>query len=202
MEWISCSAGFVVRQPASAPAKSSLRVGAKAGIQYVAASRFHHRRHWNTASPAFADDADGMCVRILATQCAQAIEVIRALPNMEGAGKTGCALHPRSRVQCAQQSAHTSIQVQRRASGLPCAMALRLITCSPRRTALLPPSPPEKRSLPGNLTPAPRRQDHTPLPYAFAPSSLAHPRPPLPVPRFVTIASAPPGGTGWRHSYP
>jgi len=45
----------------------------------------------------------------------------------EGAGKTGCALHPRSRVQVAQKNAHTSIQVQRRASGLPCAMALRLI---------------------------------------------------------------------------
>ena len=49
-------------------------------------------------------------------------------PALENAGeKTGCALHPRSRVQCAQRSAHTSIQVQRRASGLPCAMALRLM---------------------------------------------------------------------------
>ena len=41
----------------------------------------------------------------------------------EGAGKTGCALHPRSRVQSAQQKAHTSIQVQRKHSGLPCAVA-------------------------------------------------------------------------------
>src|SRR3954447_15374912 len=64
------------------------------------------------------------------------------------------------------KSAHTSIQVQRRASGLPCAMALRLITYSPRRTALLPPLRPEKQLLPGASTPAPRRQDHTPLPYA------------------------------------
>src|SRR3954447_1330786 len=45
----------------------------------------------------------------------------------EGAGKTGCALHPRSRVHLAQQNAHTSIQVQRRTPGLPCAMVLRLI---------------------------------------------------------------------------
>jgi len=52
--------------------------------------------------------------------------------NTEGAGKTGCALHPRSRVQCAQRSAHTSIQVQRRASGLPCAMVLRRTSCSSR----------------------------------------------------------------------
>src|SRR3981081_3867881 len=47
-------------------------------------------------------------------------------------------------------------------------MALRLITCSPRRTALLPPSRPEKLLPPGALTPAPRRQDHTSLPYASA----------------------------------
>jgi len=31
----------------------------------------------------------------------------------EGAGKTGCALHPRSRVQTVHQKTHTSIQVQR-----------------------------------------------------------------------------------------
>ena len=31
-------------------------------------------------------------------------------PSKEGAGNAGCALHPRSRVQCAQKGAHTSIQ--------------------------------------------------------------------------------------------
>ena len=77
-------------------------------------------------------------------------------------------------VSCAMctKSAHTSIQVQRRASGLPCAMALRLITCSPRRTALLPPLRPEKLLPPGALTPAPRRQDHTSLPYALMPFAI------------------------------
>jgi hypothetical protein len=58
----------------------------------------------------------------------------KSLPSKtEGAGKAGCALHPRSRVQSARKKTHTSIQVQRRASGLPCAMALRLIARSPRR---------------------------------------------------------------------
>ena len=33
----------------------------------------------------------------------------------------------------AQRNAHTSIQVQRRQSGIPCAMVLRLMPCSPRR---------------------------------------------------------------------
>src|ERR1043165_2034228 len=59
----------------------------------------------------------------------------------EGAGKTGCLLHPRSRVRFALNKMHTSIQVQAEHSSLPCAMALRLTSCSPRRTALLPPSP-------------------------------------------------------------
>ena len=54
----------------------------------------------------------------------------------EGAGNAGCALHPRSRVQNAQRKAHTSIQVQRRQSGIPCAMVLRLMPCSPRRRIL------------------------------------------------------------------
>src|SRR5207342_2958963 len=63
--------------------------------------------------------------------------------------------------ECAHE--HTG---QRRTSDIPCAMALRLITCSPRRTALLPPLRPEKLWPPGALTPAPRRQDHTSLPYA------------------------------------
>ncbi len=55
----------------------------------------------------------------------------------EGAGKAGCALHPRSRVQRVVKKAHTSIQVQRRQSGLPCAMVLRLIARSPWRSGFL-----------------------------------------------------------------
>src|ERR1700730_16386749 len=50
--------------------------------------------------------------------------------KQEGAGKAGCALHPRSRVQLLLAKTHTSIQVQRRQSGLPCAMVLRLISRS------------------------------------------------------------------------
>ncbi len=58
---------------------------------------------------------------------------------------------------------HASIQVRRELPGLPCAMALRLISCSSRRTAVLPPSP---ALLIADLAPAPRRQNHTPSPYA------------------------------------
>src|SRR6266851_7044220 len=76
-------------------------------------------------------------VRLLAAWFARAL-LERSVPSIiEGAGNAGCALHPRSRVQVAQRNAHTSIQVQRRASGLPCAMALRLMPRSPRRRILV-----------------------------------------------------------------
>jgi hypothetical protein len=82
---------------------------------------------------------------------------------VEGAGKTGCLLHPRSRVRFALKKMHTSIQVQAEHPGLPCAVALRLTSRSSRRTALLPPSP---ALLIASLTPAPRRPNHATSPYA------------------------------------
>jgi len=56
-----------------------------------------------------------------------------SLERREGAGNAGCLLHPRSRVHKCAEEAHTSIQVQTEQSGIPCAMALRLMPCSPRR---------------------------------------------------------------------
>src|SRR5258708_20888985 len=79
----------------------------------------------------------GTCRHDLAARCARALQSHLVPPNTEGAGKAGCALHPRSRVQEVHKNAHKSIQVERRASGLPCAMALRLIARSPRRRILV-----------------------------------------------------------------
>ena len=83
--------------------------------------------------------------------------------EIEGAGKTGCLLHPRSRVRFAQNKTAHEHTGQREHPGLPCAMALRLTSCSSRRTAILPPSP---ALLIARLTPAPRRPNHTTSPYA------------------------------------
>ena len=128
-----------------------------------------------------------------------------------------------------RKKTHTSIQVQRRHSGIPCAMALRLISRSPRRIGLCclrrlriaGSSAPGRADLPSaDLTPTVRRQDHTTSPYASAPlvstsqgsltspkSPPCHPiartmppRPPHPVPTFVTMANAPSLGTGCRES--
>src|SRR5438128_11805720 len=70
-----------------------------------------------------------------------------------------------SRANAHGKRRHTSIQVRREHPGLPCAMALRLTSSSSRRTALLPPSP-LRSLLPKDLTPAPRRPNHTTSPYA------------------------------------
>jgi hypothetical protein len=115
------------------------------------------------------------------------------------AGKTGCALHPRSRVQGVDKKTHTSIQVQRKQSGLPCAMVLQLISCSPRRDlACLSPSF-SRSFLLANLTPATGASG----PHDFAVRSRharqsQHSRPPLPAPTSVTMANAPSLGTGWQ----
>ncbi len=102
-------------------------------------------------------------VRDPAAQIARVFKRI-SLEN-KGAGNAGCALHPRSRAQWSSSCAHEHTG-QRRQSDIPCAMALRLITRSPRRSAFLPPSSLRSLLL-KNLTPAPRRQDHTSLPYAI-----------------------------------
>src|SRR3954467_2538821 len=84
----------------------------------------------------------------------------------EGAGKTGCALHPRSRVHLAQQNAHTSIQVQRRTPGLPCAMVLRLIRGLPGEASSI--ATIASQISPQGLTPAFGRRNHTTSPSASA----------------------------------
>ena len=82
----------------------------------------------------------------------------------EGAGKTGCLLHPRSRVRFALTKVHTSIQGSGNTPAFPAQWLYGLLRALPgerlfchRRCA--------KMNL-RNLTPAPRRQNHTTSPYA------------------------------------
>jgi hypothetical protein len=76
---------------------------------------------------AFPESAVSRSRRVFRARFAGSVHLLKS----EGAGKTGCALHPRSRVQNAQTKTHTSIQVQRRQSGLPCAMVYGLYALSP-----------------------------------------------------------------------
>jgi hypothetical protein len=111
--------------------------------------------------------------RLLAARFARGLHE-HSPSKKEGAGNAGCALHPRSRVQSAQRKTHTSIQVQRRHPGIPCAMALRLIPRSPRRRIRLVTVAAGLMALPIRSDRNRHRQlgtsngcrDHTVLPYA------------------------------------
>jgi len=108
-------------------------------------------------------------------------------PSMKRAqGMPGAGWHPRSRVQIALGDAHTSIQVQPEQPGIPCAMGLRLIPCSPWRRIPLASIAGGLKALskPGWISQNLRRldtshgcQNHTALPSATAPFVGA--RPPL-----------------------
>ncbi len=86
------------------------------------------------------DDADGfnfqnsrgICVGILAARIASEF---LAFVTLDNGGCRECRMHAAPAVSCARmcKEAHTSIQVQRRQSGIPCAMVLRLMPRSPRR---------------------------------------------------------------------
>jgi hypothetical protein len=104
----------------------------------------------NTGSSAFADDDQLRSSRgTMRPSFANRFAPIRRAQGRPGARCTrGLAC------QDAHSKTHTNIKVQRRQSGLPSAIVLRLISCSPRRDrACLPPSSLRSLLL-KNLTPA------------------------------------------------
>jgi hypothetical protein len=106
-----------------------------------------------------------MCVRILAARCARALR--RLLPSIRTRGRRESRVRAAPAVSCAgmHKETHTSIQVQRRQSGLPCAVGYGLFRALPGDRAFLPPSSLRNLFL-KNLTPASGRQDHTASPSA------------------------------------
>ena len=86
---------------------------------------------------------------------------------------------------------HTSIQVQRRTPGLPCAMALRLIRDRPGDPAFCDTIALGQRWLPSNLTPASGRRTQTISPYATDALVFRTIASTAPCPVFATTADAP-----------
>ena len=83
----------------------------------------------------------------------------------EGAGKTGCALHPRSRVQLRTQKRTRAYRFSGSIPAFPAQWLYGLLRALPGER-LFCHRHPLRSLLPRNLTPAPRRQDHTTSPYA------------------------------------
>jgi hypothetical protein len=113
-----------------------------------------------------------------------------AVPSQEGGRESRVRAAPAISCAKAERKTHTSIQVQRKQSGLPCAMVLRLISCSPWRPAFLSPSSPRSLLL-KNLTPASGRRDHTTSPSALTPFVKGVFASTASRPASVTIASRP-----------
>src|SRR5438105_7788585 len=118
-------------------------------------------------------------------------------PHPQNRGRRECRVRAAPAVSCARNmhiGAHEHTG-QRKHSGIPCAMALRLISRSPRWSGLVVTV--TGGTLPANLAPASRRQDHTTSPYALAFSSGAKKAPDAKAstasrdPRVVTIMIRP-----------
>ena len=145
---------------------------------------------------------------VLATCCARGLQIHlppqkkrgRTRPSREGAGKTGCALHPRSRVQSSKQKRTRAYRFSGNTPAFPAQWFYGLSSCSPRRDhSLFVTVASVIRSIITDLTPAIGASG----PHDFAVrfmrrSSKALPRPSLPAPTSVTMANAPSLGTGWQ----
>jgi len=164
-------------------------------------------------------------VHILAAGDARGLRFV--VPQIGGSRK--CRMRAAPAVPCAKwvKKTHTSIQVQRRHSGIPCAMALRLTSRSPRRIGLCclrrlriaGSSAPGRTDLPSaDLTPTTEASGPHDFTVRFSivrparrcpltenrPANTLHARHRrvhrIPSQRSVTMANAPSSGTGWRES--
>ena len=105
--------------------------------------------------------------RDLAALIARGLHFVCPPSKSEGAGKTGCLLHPRSRVRIAQTKLHTSIQGSWSIPAFPAQWLYGLLRALPGERLFCLRRPREVLPLP-DLAPAPRRRNHTTSPYARA----------------------------------
>jgi hypothetical protein len=178
------SSGIAVQRTASLP------LAYDRTIQYAAAARFNFNFS-GILDPRLRGDDEIGCRHTFAISRRDSPEFCQKLLTLrsEGAGNTGCTLHPRSRVQqCTKQNAH-----EHTGSAEAIRHSLRngfnsLYRALPGDRALLPPSP----ALPSaNLMPASGHQDHTSLPSASVPFVKGTSASTASRPTSVTIAKRP-----------
>jgi len=116
-------------------------------------------------------------------ECARGFERYWRPRKSEGAGKTGCALHPRSRRRCCTRIGYPRayrFSGEHPASPTRWLYGLYVIVLVTGFVATIAGS---RLSPLADLTPAPGRRTQTISPYAMPRSSFAASRPPLPAPR-------------------
>src|ERR1700688_246695 len=130
-----------------------------------------------------------VCVRDLAARCARGLRSSTALEN-RGRRESRVRAAPAVSRAKSTENAHTSIQVQRKQSGFPCAVDYGLLRALPGDRAFLSPSSTktcfrelerQRRGIRTTRLRRPRQRR----------SSGALPRPPHPAPNVVTTAKRP-----------
>jgi hypothetical protein len=141
---------------------------------------------------------------VIATPCARVMLIIIRAIRKRGRGATLKGGRREDRVRAApavsraksEKNTHTSIQVQRKQSDLPCAMVLRLTSCSPWRPAFCHHRPRDAKHHRELDASNGASEPHDFAVHLTRCSSKAHRRPPHPIPTSVTIAIRPSCGTG------
>ena len=105
-------------------------------------------------------------VCILTARDARVLRSFKTLSASRGRRESRVRAAPAVSRANVHKNTHTSIQVQRRASGLPCAVVYGLLRDLPGERLSCHRHP--QKLAPANLTPAPRRQNHTTSPSASA----------------------------------
>ena len=163
---------------------STLRpIGSIAGVSGILDARF--RGH----------DSGKHMMQLPAAGFARVVALARR-PKSEGAGNAGCLSHPQPCVQVKKARKQVTTGTPKQ-SGIPCAMVLRLISCSPRSAGL------DSLRRPGFMTAGLDPSVGGPGPHDFA----VRPRPALVCTARASIASratfrddreAPSVSAGWR----
>ena len=128
---------------------------------------------------------------VLATLTSEVLQEFLTPPNQRAQGRPGARRTRGPAGCCKRDMLPTSIQVWRIHTGLPCAMALRLIRDRPGDPAFCDTIALGPRWRPSNLTPASGRRTQTISPYARAALVSRCLASTAPCPSFATMANAP-----------
>jgi hypothetical protein len=126
--WVGCGRSTVIPRCAIVHLRARLLARARNPLHIHTAARWIPGSRY-ARSGMTAGYASAISRRVSPEACHQNSFTLQS----EGAGKAGCALHPRSRVQNCRGRRHTSIQVKRRHPTFP-AQWFKAYTCSPRRS--------------------------------------------------------------------
>ncbi len=126
---------------------------------------FASRQDVSVSSDLIFKQREDMRPHSRGAECARALRRLPPSEEQEGAGKAGCALHPRSRVQTCTKKRTRAYRFSGGIPAFPAQWFTAYSALSPV-TGLSCHRRPREVLLPANLTPASGRQDHTASPSA------------------------------------